>query len=128
MPSYASKASSKPDNPSLVIALNHIAGNTDFRQPQPVEICTALNNALTFSPYNQVHISASRWTAKGNLIVTGGHQTTAHQLQLASPSIAQAFSAAFSSDVTPIASPHTQANVKWSKILINSLPTGVSNN
>jgi hypothetical protein len=128
MPSYAGKASSKPDNLSLVIALSHIADETDFHQPRPVEICTALNNALSFSPHNQVHISASRWTAKGNLVVTGGHQTTAHQLQLASPSIAQAFSTAFSSDVTPIASPHTRANVKWTKILINSLPTGVSNN
>jgi hypothetical protein len=73
-----------------------------------------------------VHISAIRWTAKGNLVVTGGQLTTAQQLQLASPIIAKAFTDAYSTTVTPFASPHTQANVKWSKILINSLPTGVT--
>ena len=52
--------------------------------------------------------------------------TTAHQLQLASPIIAKALSNAYSTAVTTLPTPHTQANVKWFKILINSLPTGAS--
>jgi hypothetical protein len=52
--------------------------------------------------------------------------TTAHQLQIASPLIAKAISDAYSTTVTPITIPHTRANVKWSKILINGLPTGVT--
>ena|SRR6266851_9684125 len=34
------------------------------------------------SPHQQVHISAVRWTAKGNLIVISGHNVTLNQLQL----------------------------------------------
>lgn len=72
-------------------------------------------------------MSAIRWIAKGNLIVIGGHMTTAHQLQLTSPIIAKALTDAYSSTVNPIIAPHTRANIKWFKILINSLPTGVTN-
>jgi hypothetical protein len=68
-----------------------------------------------------------RWTAKGNLVVTGGHMTTAHQLQIASPFITKAFMDAYSTAVTSFTAPHTWANVKWSKILINRLPTGATN-
>jgi len=71
-------------------------------------------------------VSAVRWTAKGNLVVTGGHLATVQQLQLVAPILAQTFSEAYSTAVTPITLPHTRANVKWSKILINGLPTGVS--
>ncbi|KAF8483156.1 hypothetical protein F5888DRAFT_1776445 [Russula emetica] len=125
-PTYASKASSKPSNPSLVITLSHITGNTNFRRPRPEEICSSINNALTATPHNQVHVTAARWTAKGNLVVTGGHLTTAQQLQLASPIITSAFKEAFSASVPPLTIFHTRANVKWSKILINGLPTGVT--
>jgi hypothetical protein len=52
--------------------------------------------------------------------------TTAQQLRLASPIIAKAFTNAYSTTVIPFASPHTRANAKWSKILINGLPTGVT--
>jgi hypothetical protein len=127
IPSYTSKASAKPANPSLVITLSHLASHADFTRPQPVEICSILNDALTVTPHNQVHVSAVRWTAKGNLVVTGGHMTTAQQLQIASPLIAKAFTDAFSTAAAPITTPHTRANVKWSKILINGLPTGVTN-
>lgn len=53
--------------------------------------------------------------------------TTAQQLQLASSILSKAFSETYSTAVTPNPSLHTRANIKWSKILINSLPTGVSN-
>ncbi|KAF8484257.1 hypothetical protein F5888DRAFT_1812166 [Russula emetica] len=104
-PSYASKASSKPANPSLVIMLSHLAGNVDFTRPQPVEICNMLNNALSVTP---------------------PQPNTSQQLQIASPLITKAFMDAYSTTVTPFTPPHTRANVKWSKILINGLPTGVT--
>jgi hypothetical protein len=99
----------------------------DFNRPRPVDVCTILNNALTASPHNHVHISAARWTAKGNLVVTGGHTTSEQQLQLATTIITKAFTDAYSNTETPFSTPPTRANVKWSKILINGLPTGVSN-
>ncbi|KAF8488156.1 hypothetical protein F5888DRAFT_1754645 [Russula emetica] len=90
-PTYASKASSKPSNPSLVITLSL----KKFAHQ------STINNALTATPHNQVHITAARWTAKGNLVVTGGHLTTAQQLQLASPIITSDFKEAFSASVPP---------------------------
>ena len=125
-PTYASKAFSKPDNPSIVITLSHLSGSKDFSWPRPVDICNIITNALNVTPHNQVHVSAVWWTAKGNLIVTGGHLTSVQQLQLASPIIAKAFTNAYSTTVTPFTSPHTRANVKWSKILINGLLTRVT--
>jgi hypothetical protein len=90
-----------------------------------VEICGLINDALITSPHQQVCISAVRWTAKGNLIMIGGQNVMLNQLQLAANTIAQAFTNSFSAAVNPPLSP-TQANVKWSKLLINGLPTGTS--
>lgn len=126
MPSYASKASTKPNNPSLIVGLSHLPANNNLRWSQPAEICTTINNALNITPHNQVHVSAVRWTAKGNLIITGGHMIMAHQLQLIFPIIAKALTEAYSSPVTPLTAPLTHANVKWSKVLINGLPTEVT--
>jgi hypothetical protein len=106
--------------------LSQLDSNPNFSRPRPVDICNILNNALNITPHNQVHVSATRWTAKGNLIITGGHMTTVQQLQLASPLIFKAFNDAYSGTVTPFTPPHTRASIKWSKILINGLPTGVS--
>ena len=125
-PSYASKAATKPSNPSIVVVLSHLPADHNLRWSRPSEIYTTINNALSVTPHHQVHVSAVRWTTKGNLIVTGGHMTMAHQLQLTSPIIAKALTEAYSSTVNPIITPHTRANVKWSKILINGLPTGVT--
>jgi hypothetical protein len=53
--------------------------------------------------------------------------TIVQQLQLTSPIIVKAFTDAYSNAVTPFSAPQTWANVEWSKILINGLPTGVNN-
>ena len=91
-----------------------------------MEICRLINNALMTFPHQQVRIFTVRWTAKGNLIAISGHNVTLNQLQLAANTIAQAFTNSYSAAVNP-PPPPTQANVKWSKLLINGLPTGVSN-
>ena len=125
-PSYASKAATKPSNPSIVVVLSHLPADHNLCRSRPNKIYITINNALNNTPHHQVHVSAVRWTAKGNLIITGGHMTTAHQLQLTSPIIAKALMDAYSSSINPITAPHTRANVKWFKILINSLLTGVT--
>ena len=88
-------------------------------------MCGLINDALSASPHQQVHITAIRWTAKGNLVVTGGPNVMLHQLQLAAATIAQAFANSYTASVTPLPPP-TQANIKWSKLLINGIPTGTS--
>ena len=62
---------------------------------------------------------------KGNLVVTGGPNVMLHQLQLAAATIAQAFANSYTASVTPLPPP-TRANIKWSKLLINGIPTGAS--
>jgi hypothetical protein len=94
----------------------------DFNWPQPVDVCTTLNNTLTASPHIHIHISAIRWTVKGNMVVTRGHTTSMQQLQLATPIIAKAFTDAYLNIKIPFSTPFTRANIKWSKILINGLP------
>jgi len=91
-----------------------------------VEISGLINEALLTSLHHQISIFAVRWTAKGNLVVIGGHNVMLHQLQLVVSTIMQMFAKAYSAAVNPTPPP-TWANVRWSKMLINGLPTGVSN-
>ncbi|KAH9163630.1 hypothetical protein EDB89DRAFT_2078604 [Lactarius sanguifluus] len=91
----------------------------------PVAICSHLNAALGLSPH-QVSLSATRWTVKNNLVVVAGPDTTAHHLAAASHFITTTLGAFLSHDLSspiPIAS---RENMRWSRLLINGLPTGVS--
>jgi hypothetical protein len=58
LPSYASKASTKPTNPSIVVSLSHLDADTKLRRSRPAELCSTINNALRVTPHNQVHVSA----------------------------------------------------------------------
>jgi len=120
-PTYSAVAGSRPLNVSIILDLAQTKSAHAFR-PRPVEVCGLINDALMASSHQQVRISAVRWTAKGNLVVIGGHNVTLHHLQMAAATIAQAFTASYSAAVNPFPPP-TRANVKWSKILINGLPT-----
>jgi len=88
-------------------------------------LCQNLNKDLAAVTPPQVQLLATRWTAKGNLVITGGPAATPHTLQLAAPHISASLSCSLhlSSD-TPISQP--RPNTKWSKITINSVPTGAS--
>ena len=123
-PTYLAAARARPKNASIILDLAQTQSAHAFR-PRPVEICQLINDALMSSPHQQVCITAVRWTAKGNLVVIGGHDIPLQHLQLAAPSISQAFANAYTTAVNPIPPP-TRANVKWSKLLINGLPTGAS--
>jgi hypothetical protein len=95
-------------------------------RPKPAHFTEIFNEALKSSPQHQVRIAATRWTANGNLVLTGGHMTTAQQLQNCTDILALAFAEDQSRfDDDPLPPPLTRPNVKWSKIIINGTPTGV---
>jgi hypothetical protein len=123
-PSFANVAASPP-RPSVVVNLAHMSWDP---RPSAPEICTDINNALRASDNDQIRISAARWTAKENLILTGGPNTTAQQLQQATLLIRQHIATAYQpiDNPTPPSLPSVRPNVKWSKLLINSVPTGVT--
>ena len=72
-------------------------------------------------------LAAIRWTAKGNLVVTGNHLATPHSLQIAAPHISSTITSILKLPSETIKS-QLRPNVKWSKLLINGVPTGVLKN
>ena len=125
-PTFASVAKA-PAWPSLVVALHPSTPGADVPlavRRTPHEIVTHLNTELADSPYS-VALSAARWTAKNNLMVTAGPDTSAHQLMQASHLTSDVLSTFLSHDSSPL--PITShENVKWSRLLINGIPTGAS--
>src|SRR5712672_1075613 len=88
----------------------------------PVEtICKNINNDLATSSHSAVRLIAAKWTANGNLILTGDTSTSLNVLLPTASHIAVIIGARFAKTT-----PKTRANVKWSKILINGVPTGKS--
>jgi hypothetical protein len=100
--------------------------DTGKPRPRPGPICDGINEALSSSPHHQIKLSAARWTAKGNLILTGGPQVTAQQLTTAHSFISSAIAGVLADHVNIHSPPPIRANVKWSKLLINGVPTGVT--
>ncbi|KAI9429148.1 hypothetical protein H4582DRAFT_2065746 [Lactarius indigo] len=68
-----------------------------------------------------MRFSSARWSGTGNLVLTGGPGTTAQQLFKLEPQI-QSIITDFLSSPPPLLT----VNSKWSKILINNVPTGVT--
>jgi len=125
-PSFASVVKA-PACPSLVVALRPSVPGADVPLAvcqTPQEVVTHLNTELADSPH-LVALSAARWTAKNNLMVTAGPDTSAHQLMQAFHLISDVLSTFLSHDSSPL--PITShENVKWFWLLINGIPTGVS--
>jgi len=125
-PSFASVVKT-PAQPSLVVALRPSAPGADVslaicRSPQ--EVVTHLNTVFT-DAHHPVSLSAAWWTAKNNLVVMAGPDTLVYQLTQASHFISDTLSIYLSHDSSPL--PITShENVKWSCLLINGIPTGVS--
>ncbi|KAH9005671.1 hypothetical protein EDB83DRAFT_2324044, partial [Lactarius deliciosus] len=91
----------------------------------PSEICDCLNGVLSrLHPGSS--LSAARWTKNNNLVIVAGPDTTAHHLQQASAALSNALSHFISANPsTPI--PITaKENVRWSRLLVNNIPTGAS--
>jgi len=125
-PSYAAAAKlPKPSpRPSLVLSLSQsqlsLRGAADIKPHVLVPLC---NEALSKSPgHANVRISAARWSPKGNLVVSAGPDNTPLQLQLAAPVLTSYLQSRLSGPGHITSRP----NVRWSKIIINSVPTGVT--
>ncbi|KAH9007868.1 hypothetical protein EDB84DRAFT_1572496 [Lactarius hengduanensis] len=125
-PSFASMAK-VPARPSLVVSLRPpVAGasHPPAVRRSPQEIVGHLNAVLA-SEDHQVTLSAARWTAKNNLVVTAGPDTTAHHLTSASHLISDCLATFLSADQSPLPV-QTRENCKWARLLVNGIPTGVS--
>ncbi|KAH8982247.1 hypothetical protein EDB86DRAFT_3086316 [Lactarius hatsudake] len=125
-PSFASMAKA-PARPSLVVSLQStVAGGPKplavRRGPQ--ELVTHLNAVLA-SEGHPVTLSAARWTAKNNLVVTAGPDTMAHHLAATSHLISDSLATFLSADNSPLPV-QTRENCKWARLMINGIPTGVS--
>ena len=80
------------------------------------------NTALaTNLQYAHIRVSAAKWTPKGNLVIFAGPGVSRDALYSAAPLINSTVSEALPED--PRISAHL--NVKWGKMLINLVPTGV---
>jgi hypothetical protein len=121
---HSAAAGSRPSNPSLVVDLAHLGVSTGNRVKLET-ICCALNDGLGRISLPQIQLAAVRWTAKGNLVVTGGPSSSPQSLQTATPHISAILTLALKLPSTSLIS-QPRANVKWSKILINGVPTGAT--
>ncbi|KAH8992139.1 hypothetical protein EDB86DRAFT_3079408 [Lactarius hatsudake] len=125
-PSFAS-VTQTPTRPSLIISAVHPtegAASPAVRHSLAA-ICSHLNATLAQSPH-QVTLSAVQWTAKNNLVVVAGPDTTAPQLASASHFLSTALGAFLSHDPNSPLSVTARENVRWSRLTINGLPTGAS--
>ncbi|KAF8500134.1 hypothetical protein F5888DRAFT_1632943 [Russula emetica] len=127
-PTYAAKAAT-PQHPSAIMGTAAYTWPDDHR-PTPADICVTINNSLDRSNTTQVRISAARWTAKGNLVIWGGANTTAPQLSTILPQVAEILAVPFAalSQSSPSSPRPLRPNVKWSKLHLNAIFTGVTPN
>ena len=89
----------------------------------PAPLVAICNDALVKAPrHTNVQISAARWTPKGNLVIIRGPATSIAQLKDATHVLTTAIQSTLPELTTSLAS---WANVKWSKLLINRVPTGI---
>jgi len=122
--SYATQVASKPTNHSIVVDLSSIPLDTEDH-PRPELISAKLNSQLSSTYPQKIHIAAVRWTTRDNLIITSGPNTPSQVLQSASPTISSILHKALKQP-NSAPPPPTRPNVRWSKILINGVPTYAS--
>ena len=115
-------STSPPPRPSIVVHLAQFELTSRF---DPQYICAMVNKFLVRSSHSKVHISAAKWTTRGNVTLTGGADNSLDQILAAKSIITKGILARFPSLSTQTPPPIT-ANTKWSKILINNIPTGTS--
>jgi len=115
-----------PARPSLVLSLTHHTLVSTLRAKAalaPPVLVDACNVALSADPtHANVRVSAAKWTPKGNLVIFAGPGVSRDVLFAASHLLTSAVSRVLPED--PAIS--SRRNVKWGKVLINLVPTGVS--
>jgi hypothetical protein len=125
-PTYA-KVASAPLHPSVVVSTAAFTW-PDIGRPKVSDVCKFLNERLAQSTHSQAHVSAARWTARGNLVLWGGPNNTLAHLSLALGFISKVLFDSFSASASfsPDSPPQIRPNIRWSKLLINRVPTGKS--
>jgi len=113
-----------PPRASMVISIPGASRDTSLAiqsQMRADLVAVLCSQALAAQPvYANVKVSAARWMPKGNLVVFSGPDTSQDALLSASHVLTSAISAWL-----PLLGPSrmsARANVKWSKILVNSVP------
>ena len=121
---FSAVAGARPPNPSLLVDLAKLGiGKEGWVKPEI--LCHALNKELAAITPPQLQLVAIRWTAKGNLVITGGPAATPHMLQLTAPHISTSLSRTLNLPSNS-SLPQPRPNTKWSKITINGVPTGAT--
>ncbi|KAN0118981.1 hypothetical protein V8E52_004753 [Russula decolorans] len=110
-PTFAAKAAT-PARPSLIVDISKSPIPKEDR-PSVTDLC-----------HKSMFLSAAKWTGKGNLVFTASPHTTSHQLQALTPDI-ESLVIEYLSVFTPNPTITSRPNVKWAKLLINGVPTGV---
>jgi len=115
-----------PARASLVVSLSHSTASVHLcaqASLAPASLVMVCNDALVKTPHHaNVWISTTRWTPKGNLVIIGSPATSIAQLKDATHVLTTAIQSTLPKLMTSLAS---RANVKWSKLLINGVPTGI---
>jgi hypothetical protein len=122
---YSAIARSRPPNLSLVVDLAHL-NMMDMNWPKLEHICQIFNKRFGEVTPPQVSLATIRWTVRANLVVTGRPTSTPATLQIAAVHI----SATLKDILKTPSNAHllvARPNIKWSKISINGVPTGMSN-
>jgi len=89
----------------------------------PPVMVNACNATLSADPtHANVRVSAAKWTPKGNLVMFAGPGVSCDALFATSHILMSAVSWVLPEDLAI----SSRLNVKWGKVLINSVPTGVS--
>jgi len=109
-----------------VLSLTHHTLSSTLRAKAalapPVLVATC-NAALSADPaHTNVRVSAAKWTPKGNLVVFAGPGVSRDALFATSHILTSAVSWVLPEDLAI----SSRLNVKWGKVLINSVPTGIS--
>jgi len=121
--SLQTAAATKAPNHSLVISLNGAIPEGNRQRPEA--ICEALNSGISkIAGYAPMQFVAARWTAKGNLVLTAGPSTPLHFLCQNTTNISKLVAQTL--QLPLLSPPIVRTNTKWSKILINGVPTGKS--
>ncbi|KAI9439504.1 hypothetical protein H4582DRAFT_1941203 [Lactarius indigo] len=101
----------------------HTRINASDPHPPISGLINKLNSLFQEGTPAHMRFSSARWSGTGNLVLTGGPGTTAQQLLKLDTQIQSIISDFLSSPL-----PLLTVNSKWSKILINNVPTGVTTN
>jgi len=121
-----SKPPPPPVQPSIVLSLTYYTLTSTLQSHADSVMAPALvdamNHTLSSSPtHASIQVSAAKWTPKGNLVMFSGPGVSRKTLFHALPILTSAVSQALPED--PAIS--SCLNVKWGKVLINSVPTGI---